>query len=158
MKKVSLFAVVLSLVASSSIFAAAYNSAGCGLGSMMFKNEGFVQVFAATFNGSFYSQTFGISSGTSNCGGGGKSASLPAFAEANKIALANDIAKGNGETLVTLSETLGCSDAASLNSALQKNYRSIFPSTNVPGEDIASSIENVVKQDAELAKTCKIVG
>src|SRR5690348_10000976 len=47
---------------------AGYGVAGCGFGSMLFgKQPGFIQVLAATTNGTFGSQTFGISTGTSNC-------------------------------------------------------------------------------------------
>ncbi len=47
-----------------------YGVAGCGLGSMVFGNqEGGIQVIAATLNGTGI-QTFGITSGTSNCGRG----------------------------------------------------------------------------------------
>ena len=42
--------------------------AGCGLGSMIIQeNTKVMQLLAATTNGSFGSQTFGISTGTSNC-------------------------------------------------------------------------------------------
>ena len=44
-----------------------YNMAGCGLGSIVISSDGFVQIFAATTNGSTANQTFGITSGTSNC-------------------------------------------------------------------------------------------
>ncbi len=46
-----------------------YGTAGCGLGSMAFGNQkGAIQILAATTNGLFGTQTFGITSGTSNCG------------------------------------------------------------------------------------------
>ena len=50
-----------------SVFAAAgYGAAGCGLGSMVFGSKpGAEQVVAATTNGTFGSQTFGITFGTS---------------------------------------------------------------------------------------------
>lgn len=137
---------------------AGYGSAGCGLGSMVLSGRGFVQVFAATTNGTSGSQTFGISSGTSNCGGGGGSASLPAFADANRLALANDIARGNGETLVTLSQTLGCEDVGQLSSTLKKHYREIFPTTEVGGEQISDSITRFVKEDADLSVSCHTIG
>src|SRR5690348_11977029 len=50
-----------------------YGMAGCGLGSLVFgpNDAPVAQVLAATTNGTFASQTFGISSGTSNCFSGG---------------------------------------------------------------------------------------
>ena len=65
--KRTIFAVIAVLAISSSAWAGGYKSAGCGLGSMIIKDDGFVQVFAATTNATSGSQTFGITSGTSNC-------------------------------------------------------------------------------------------
>ena len=46
---------------STSVFAAQYGSAGCGLGSLVFSpGTDWKQIFAATTNGTFASQTFGI--------------------------------------------------------------------------------------------------
>src|SRR5512137_902647 len=46
-----------------------YGAAGCGLGSMAFnKQPGIFQILAATTNSLTGTQTFGITSGTSNCG------------------------------------------------------------------------------------------
>src|SRR5262245_36738363 len=100
----------VSTTASTPAQARAYGPAGCGLGSLIFEpNSGFTQVFAATTNGTFGTQTFGITSGTSNCaGGGGGSASAKAFVETNRVALAKDIARGQGETIDSLSRLAGC--------------------------------------------------
>jgi hypothetical protein len=98
-----------------------YGAAGCGLGSMAFGAQpGFVQVFAATTNGLFGTQTFGITSGTSNCG---KSAmamdGTKVFIEGNREALAKDAARGSGETLTTLAFVAQCKDTAQVGAALQ---------------------------------------
>lgn len=102
-----------------------YGTAGCGLGSMVFGNEkGAIQVLAATINGTGV-QTFGITSGTSNCGEGlFAKAEVNSFIESNSVALENDIARGQGETLSTLNDMLGC--GAEFNSTLQQNYKSIY--------------------------------
>src|SRR4051794_17383876 len=102
-----LLAAAAALTTAKSVEARpAYGSAGCGLGSLIFEpSSGFTQVFAATTNGTFGTQTFGISSGTSNCaGGGGGSASARAFVETNRVALVKDIARGSGETIDGLSK------------------------------------------------------
>ena len=53
--------------ATGAMAADKYGTAGCGLGSLVFGNQkGIVQIFAATTNGLFGSQTFGITTGTSN--------------------------------------------------------------------------------------------
>src|SRR5262245_21507042 len=50
-----------------------YGMSGCGLGSILFGTDQnkVMQILAATSNGCFGSQTFGITSGTSNCVSGG---------------------------------------------------------------------------------------
>ena len=69
MKKI--FGLASAVVLTSASFAGSYGDAGCGFGSMIFGNQaGFMQVFAATTNGTSGSQTFGITTGTLNCGGG----------------------------------------------------------------------------------------
>jgi hypothetical protein len=91
----------------------AYGSAGCGLGSMVIGNApGFVQIFAATTNGIFASQTLGITSGTSNC----RRVEAPirrgeiqkGFVAMNLDNLSRDAAAGGGEYLAAFGTVLGC--------------------------------------------------
>ena len=65
MKKVMAAAILVAFGAVA--FAEDYGSAGCGLGSLVFKQNDGTQILAATTNGTFGSQTFGITFGTSNC-------------------------------------------------------------------------------------------
>ena len=67
--KTLLFAAAFVAVSLSGLatVSAQYGMAGCGLGSVVISDDGFLQVFAATTNGTSYSQSFGITSGTSNC-------------------------------------------------------------------------------------------
>jgi Protein of unknown function (DUF3015) len=106
-----------------------YGSAGCGVGSLIFGDQpGLVQVLAATTNGILGNQTFGITTGTLNCGEaaiGTKGAQL--FIEANKEALAKDASRGSGETIATLSHLAGCKDASAVGVALQKNFSTVVP-------------------------------
>ena len=129
-----------------------YGPAGCGLGSLIFEpNSGFTQVFAATTNGSFGTQTFGISSGTSNCTDtAGGSASAKAFVETNRAALAKDIARGRGETIESLSRLGGCASAGSVGAALQKNFNRVFPSATMSDEEVGSSVVNALRSDPSL--------
>src|SRR6476620_4123342 len=76
-----------------------YGMAGCGLGSLIFGpvNTPGAQILAATTNATFGSQTFGITSGTSNCVSGGVVAldrEQTAFAEVNFNDLKRDMASG----------------------------------------------------------------
>ena len=145
MKKLVL-AVLAAVAVSSQAMAGGYGTAGCGLGSMIFGSEkGMVQIFAATTNGTFGNQTFGISSGTLNCGGGGAAPTIKAFIEANREMLANDISRGQGETLTNLTQLMGCTKTQEVGPALQKNYQKIFPSTKVSSTEIETSIRTTLK-------------
>jgi hypothetical protein len=130
-----------------------YGPAGCGLGSMIFEpDSGFTQIFAATTNGSSGNQTFGISSGTSNCSNtGGGTASAKAFVETNRAALSKDIARGRGETLMSLSELAGCSDPNAVGQSLQKNFKQIFPTAKTTDAQVGAAVLRTLKSDATLA-------
>jgi hypothetical protein len=136
----------------------AYGPAGCGLGSIIFSpDSGFTQVFAATTNGTSGNQTFGITSGTSNCDGtAGGSKSAKAFVQTNRAALAKDIARGKGETISGLSELMSCSNSGAVGAKLQKRFRSIFPSTRATDEQVSDSIVQVLSSDPTLG--CASVG
>ena len=130
-----------------------YGDAGCGLGSMLFGNKpGIIQVLAATTNGFFGTQTFGITTGTSNCGGSAAGiAATKAFIETNREALAKDISRGQGETVANLATLSGCSDASALGGSLQRNFSSIFPSAGVSDVQVSDSVVRVMKSDSSLA-------
>src|SRR5512144_2103362 len=124
-------AVTLSLMLVGSAFAAqkhgAYGAAGCGLGSLVFGNQpGMVQVLAATTNGTFGSQTFGITSGTSNCRSGAFAQGTKNFVEANREVVAKDTSRGSGEAIGALAVINSCADSAKVGAALQKNFATIF--------------------------------
>lgn len=123
-----------------------YGTAGCGLGSLAFGNQsGPVQIVAATLNSTGV-QTFGITTGTSNCGPGAfAKAELNSFIQSNSVALENDIVRGQGETLSTLNNMLGCD--ASFNGTLQQNYKSIY----TPNASSADLTEKIVS----LSNSCQ---
>lgn len=144
MKK--LLVVALVALSASSAFAAKYGSAGCGLGSMIFEGDQtwWKQVLAATTNGTGF-QTIAITLGTSNCDSPAplKVGQAEAYVEANKVALANDIARGNGETIVGLSKVYGCTNTTEFGQALKSNYAAIFPSANADASQITHNINAV---------------
>ncbi len=130
MKLVIAFLSVLACVGTANATgikgAGSYGTAGCGLGSMVFGNEaGGIQILAATTNGTVGSQTFGITSGTSNCGNGAfAKAEVNSFIQSNTASLENDVVRGQGETLSTLNNMLGCDSQFS--GVLQQNYKNVF--------------------------------
>lgn len=150
---VVLVASVASTTTTSSADARGYGPAGCGLGSLIFEpNSGFTQVLAATTNGSFGTQTFGISSGTSNCDGtAGGAASAKAFVETNRVALAKDIARGSGETIDALSKLAGCPASGDVGSSLQRRFSEIFANVGATDSEVSGKVIEALRTDASLA-------
>ena len=116
-KKVLLLAVAI-LFGSQAGLAMAANpdtGPGCGLGKLAWadykgQKEIAPQVMMATTNGTFGSQTFGISSGTSGCTNDGKIMSehkTTMFASLNFDALTAEMAQGQGEHLASLATLMG---------------------------------------------------
>jgi hypothetical protein len=161
MKKLSLV-LVLACAFSSSAFAGGYKSAGCGLGSLVISSDGFLQIFAATTNGTFASQTFGITSGTSNCGGSGGYAKAEVqteqYVSANLDVLSQEMAQGSGEHIAALATLMGCSeDSTALFSAtLQKSYRSIA-NEGLTTDTMIKSVESSISSQPALRQSCNAV-
>lgn len=92
------------------------NGPGCGLGKLAWeetkvsKNNIAPQVMMATTNGTFGSQTFGISSGTSGCTNDGQvwaSEKVNVFTALNFDNLSQEMAQGQGEHLTSLATLMG---------------------------------------------------
>lgn len=150
MKYIILFALtlVLSNVASAN---KPYGMAGCGLGSLLHDKNG-NQVLAATTNGTG-TQTFGISSGSSNCvTATQQTAKIKNFIEANYESLITDMAKGNGDSVNTLSSMYGC-DQNKFAGAMKDNYAHIAPKT-MDATYVMVNVNNVVTDSADLNASC----
>ncbi|MFW5966267.1 MAG: DUF3015 family protein [Persicimonas sp.] len=138
----------------------AYGMAGCGLGSMVFGSEGgILQVFAATSNAFLGTQTFGITSGTSNCVDRGvvrESAEQEAFFEANYANLKAEMASGKGEHLEAMSSLLGCTEEVTpqVATASQESYEAVFPTEETTPGQALYSYKMQLSQDDELARSC----
>lgn len=138
-----------------------YGMAGCGLGSLLFgpDDEPVAQVLAATTNGTFGSQTFGITSGTSNCASGGvlrAEREQAAFAEVNFGDLKRNMAAGGGEYLRSFSTLLGCE--ASVRPAFfkmtQDKFATILPSERSGPIELVVAVKAQIRADAGLAHAC----
>lgn len=135
MKKVLLTAVILGAFGSAAM-AAGYGAAGCGLGSLVFQENNPTQILAATTNGTFGSQTFGMTFGTSNCNNEGLvklGMARESFIEANYKDLSRDAAKGAGEYVTSLAKLYGYTpeNTGKFAQLLQKNHAAIFGNNNV---------------------------
>ena len=128
-----------------------YGAAGCGLGSLAFGDTpGAIQILAATTNSLFGTQTFGITTGTSNCGTGVFATGTKNFVEANREALAKDISRGEGEAIGALTLINACQNSHKVGAALQKNFKAIFPSENASNDDVTRAILETLHGDQTL--------
>ncbi len=151
MKRMAVIAVAVLFVLTGSAFAAgsAHQNTGCGLGTMLFKNNAdnstLLQTFQATTNGIYGNQTFGITTGTSDCQQPKSFVSnerLNEFMVANMDNLARDIAQGRGETLDAFAELVGvpADQRPAFYQQLQSGFAKIF---TAPGVQMASVMDNV---------------
>jgi hypothetical protein len=133
--------------------AGGYGTAGCGLGSMIFHDDkGLVQVLAATTNGTFGTQTFGITSGTSNCEDTkGGTASAKAFIETNREAFSKDVARGQGETIANLTTLAGCTSPTAVGNTLQHSFTAIFPNASIADTAVSQNVVDTLKAHPELS-------
>lgn len=151
MKKLYLSVLAVGMMTFASN-ASAIDSTGCGLGSMAWRGQSGIapQVLAATTNGLFGSQTFGITFGTSGCdpngrvtGGTGKM--MLAFLENNMEQYAMDAAAGHGETIETLAGILNM-DSEKLGEMSKQNFATLFPNENVDAVTLTLNVLEMVKQ------------
>jgi len=142
---------VVMVMMFAGVAVASKTNTGCGLGQLIFKgHEGLVsQTCAATFNGSFGNQTFGITTGTSECDQFKQlwaNERLNTFVAENMDNLAKDMAQGSGEYLNTLAVLLEVPEGqrADFYSRLQGNFAQIYTSTQITSVDVLKNIETVI--------------
>lgn len=147
--------IVFSLAAAGALVlvsnAQAVDSTGCGLGSMAWRGQSGIapQVLAATTNGLFGTQTFGITFGTSGCdpngritGGTGRMAL--AFMENNMEQYAMDAAAGHGETIETLAGILNM-DSEKLGEISKQNFAYMFNDQNADALSVTLKLLEVTQ-------------
>ena len=148
--------VMVSLAAPTLVFAKPYGMAGCGLGSLAMGKDG-SQSSAATTNGTFGSQTFGITSGTSNCSDDESRAALDqeAYIRANFASLAKDAAAGQGQYLAALSMLLGCKGEAKATLFAQtKAHHDTLFTAEADAAVLLERIKTLANSDATLHGGC----
>ena len=156
-KKLVLAVVVIALAPVSNSFAAA-SGPGCGVGQMIFKGQKGVvpQVLAATTNGTFGNQTFGISTGTLGCTQDGvvkNDQKVNMFAGVNLENLSQEMAQGKGESLASLASLLGVpADHQSEFFALtQEQYTAIFPSERTTSAEMLVALNGAMSSHPTLS-------
>jgi type IV secretory pathway TrbL component len=155
MKTVLVVAACLILALSGLAFAGvAKDNTGCGLGSVVFENKAdgssVSQAFQATTNGTSGNQTFGISSGTSDCKQPAsfvQNEQLKSFVRSNMDNLAKETAQGRGESLDTLAELMQITPAqkGQFVANLQTSFSSIYSSPKVELADVVDGIVTASK-------------
>ena len=152
MKKLFVAVVVLSLVLMGGAVAfAAESNVGCGLGDLILGDPDSVvlQSFEATTNGTSGNQTFGVTSGTSNCKKPSKLVSnerLQEFVTQNMDSIASDIASGQGESLDTVAELMGvpAAERAAFGATVQASFTKIYTSGDVTSAQVIDNIAAVI--------------
>jgi len=147
MKKI--MALVFAVGLTTSLYAAGNTNTGCGLGSVVIKDPNSTVLYssAATSNGTSGNQTFGITSGTSNCDQPKSFVSndkLNQFVNENMDELAMDISAGEGEILSTVAKLMNVENSEVFAAKLQANFSEIYSNDNVTSAQVIDSIASYI--------------
>ena len=158
--------VAIMIAIGGPVMAAGYGAAGCGPGSMIFKqNTKSEQLMSWGTNFAISMllipsiQPSAISTGVSNCGGS-KAAVLAQedenFVARNFDSLAKEMAVGQGESLDTLAGLLGCpaGQRSSFAAFTQKNYASLFRSEETVPQEMLATLKDELSNDQVMAGAC----
>ncbi|MBI3807390.1 MAG: DUF3015 domain-containing protein [Nitrospirae bacterium] len=137
------------------------NGPGCGLGKLAWMDYGgqkqiAPQVMMATTNGTFGSQTFGISSGTSGCANDGMIMKNKHINMASRSfeSLAEEMAQGRGEHLASLATLLGVPEEAQPEffALVQEKYTILVGSDDTTAVTMLQALQSAMAERPALAK------
>lgn len=138
------------------------NGPGCGLGKLAWADYGHQksigpQVMMATTNGTFGTQTFGISSGTSGCTNDGTifaEHKVNVFAAANYDSLSQEMARGGGEHLASLADLMGVPEKKrpEFFALAQAQYASLVASGDNTPAAMVQKLQSGMKSHPDLVK------
>ena len=137
------------------------NGPGCGLGKLAWMDYGSQkqiapQVMMATTNGTFGSQTFGISSGTSGCTNDGVIMKNKHINMASRAfeSLAQEMAQGRGEHLASLAALLGVPEEAlpEFFALVQEKYTLLVGSDDTTAVTMLQTLQAAMAERPALAK------
>ena len=97
-----------------------------------------------------WAQTFGITTGTSNCQPGLMASGTKSFVDANREALAKDAARGEGEAIGAIAVINECRDLRAVGAAMQREFQTIFPSEQATNEQVTEAILRTLHSDPAL--------
>ena len=141
------------LVSASSL---AFAQPGCGVGAMIWKGQSgpAPHILAATTNGTFGNQTFGMTTGTLGCDTSDEVESMAMYMNSNIDKVARDMSRGEGENLETLAVLLGveAEDRSAFRKLMQDNFATVFPTSETTSYQAADAIVALMREDAQLSK------
>jgi hypothetical protein len=156
LKKTAIAALLLLAPAGAAL---ADKDVGCGIGTQIWAGQsGLIpKVLAATTNGIFGNQTFGITTGTLGCSSDGVITAanrLPMFAGTNLDQLSAEMAAGQGEALAAMATLYGIAEAdrPAFYRMTQQHYAAIFASDAVTAGEVLAAVERLMLADARLAR------
>lgn len=165
MRKMVVLSLALAFVCIQTVSALAANpdnGPGCGLGKLAwgdFKHQKNIwpQVFMATTNGTFGSNTFGISFGTSGCTNDGKwwaEHKVTDFASINFENLSQEMAQGQGEHLASLATLMGvpAENQAEFFAMTQEKYTALIQSGETSPVAMLKALHDAMAAHPVLAK------
>ena len=162
-----MFAVVAVAFVSGMAYAGNQNDAGCGLGSLVFKQNNVPQqILAGTTNNSISPQSSAITTGTSGCtaaNGGSQSARAELkqerFATQNWRDLNRQMASGGGEYVSTLSKIMGCSknSQGAFAHFTQTHYSSITGGPKAVPAKVVKSLRKALARDPQMSLSCSLI-
>jgi len=157
MMKKTLWVVVAVAGLASLAQAGGHLDAGCGLGSLLFTEDKPVhQILAATTNGTFGNQTFGITTGTLGCSSGGlikASKEREVFTATNYRALERELAAGKGQYVSSLAALSGCK-TEEFTSFAKARYEKLIPSEKTSPAELLSNLDKEIAADSAMSKAC----
>lgn len=136
------------------------SSVGCGLGSMIFKDNTLLSsTLRVTTNQVFLTQYLGVTSGTSGCSRHDIVLNEKAhihYAEINLEKIEQDMVKGQGEYLSMLAVTLGCefNQINNFNQYAKSHYSHIFNSAETNAGQMLKNLGTQIRQNKSLTKNC----
>lgn len=136
------------------------SSVGCGLGSMIFKDNTLLSsTLRVTTNQVFLTQYLGVTSGTSGCSRHDIVMNEKAhihFAEVNLEKIEQDMIKGQGDYVSVLAYTLGCQDSVinQFNVFTKNNYEKIFNSSETNAGQMLKNLGHEMRSNKSLSKNC----
>jgi hypothetical protein len=164
LKKVLLLsvAVLFGMQAGLAMAANPDTGPGCGLGKLAWSDYAHQkdiapQVLMATTNGTFGSQTFGISTGTSGCTNDGQVMSehkTTMFAQLNFENLSQEMAQGQGEHLASLATLMGvpAEHQAAFFALTQERYTSLVKTGEASPVAMVKAINDAIATHPVLAQ------